>query len=99
MINFYYDPILGLRHFCFEAPREDFKYSRDKARRVVFSGGKESLLLRQFIKEKSKNLSSVTQGSYVNIRKIFIEAYNIGGTKAVETVYNQSILNLLKKNA
>lgn len=97
MINFYYDPVLGLTNFSFkdETPI-GYNYSKQKAGWVTFNNGKESMKLRQFIKWRATELSKVSNGSYNSLRGVFIEAYNIGGVEAIEIIYKEAVLKILK---
>lgn len=95
MINFEYSPITGLVSWDFGVPLSTYNYARDKKKYVIFSNGKEKEKLRAYIRSKASFLAKMSKGNVLEIRKIFIEAYNIEGVKAVDMIYNQSIIKLL----
>ena len=94
MCRFYYDVILGLVFWSFDEP-VSFNYSKDKEKWVTFNNGKDKMKLRKFIHKKSSNLSMVSMGNTIPLKRIFIEAYDLGGIEAVEKVYNHSLNKIL----
>jgi len=95
MSRFYYDPILGLVHWSFVEPTV-FDYSKQKNRWVAFDNGKPKTKLRQYIFQRANHISELSQGHSIELKNIFIEAYNLEGIPGVDKVYKHTIKSLIK---
>ena len=95
MSRFYYDPILGLVYWSFTEPTI-FDYAKDKNRWVEFENGKPKTKLRQYIFQRANQISKYSQGHSIELKNIFIEAYNLEGIHGVDKVYTHTIKSLIK---
>jgi len=95
MIRFDYNVITGLAGWDFGNTGVIYNYYKDKKKYVIFTNGKKPIKLRQYIRDKAEKLSSISMGNYSEIRRIFIEAYNIEGVVAINMVYNKSVSKIL----
>ena len=95
MVRFYYDAILGLVHWDFSEPLTQ-TYSEDKHKWVTFNNGSDKKKLRQYISDKANRIAFLSMAKSPILKRIFIEAYDLGGIEAVDKVYQDTIKKLIK---
>ncbi len=93
---FEYDVILGL--VAWEFKPQQYHYSIEKNQWVIFNGGRKKVKLRNYIHEKADIIASFSKSNVIQIKKLFIEAYNLGGIPAVDRAYQATVDKLIESH-
>jgi len=96
MARFYYDAILGLVFWSFNQQKAEYNYSRDSNRWIGFDNGKRKMKLRQYIQVRAEHIHKISMGKSLELKSIFIEAYNLEGIEGVNKIYNHTLKRLVK---